>query len=455
MEENTKAAQDSVVKEDSTGADDQAALQARIAQLEAENEALKRSSAELAEVATVSSGKGRNFAAISLAIIAALLIALAVPALWLNRMVSDTDVYVETVAPLADDPDIQNAVAAAATDALVEKIDAETRLKEVLPENLQILAIPVSQAVNSFVGKQATTFVQSDQFGTAWETMNRVSHNAMVTAVTGRDTGAVGIEAGTITLDVGTLAEEIKARLLDSGFELAAKIPTSGIDKQITLYESPALAQASVAFDLMTRLAMIIPLLGLAFAAGAIGIAANRRRALLWLGAALTIAAILPLQALYLAQTQVTAQLYQLAAIPQPAAESAFNIIFRDLVAADQAVIALGIVLWLSAIVAGPARWAVALREGLSGGMSGVASHLALGKFGEWVQARKKGLRGAGIVGALAILLMLPAPRTVSSVLWLAFGYLVWLLLVELFGATPAESSVASEAPPEETAESA
>jgi len=451
MEEKSKASQVSTADGEPVVADDQTALQARIAELEAENEALKASTAELAHVEKQSTGKGRNFAAISLAIIAALLIALAVPALWLNRMVSDTDVYVETVAPLADDPDIQNAVATAATDAIVEKIDAQARLEEVLPENLQILAIPVSQAVNSFVGKQATTFVQSDQFGTAWETMNRVSHNAMVTAVTGRDTGAVGIEAGTITLDVGTLAEEIKARLLDSGFELAAKIPTSGIDKQITLYESPALAQASVAFDLMTRLAMVIPLLGLAFAAGAIGIAANRRRALLWLGAALAIAAILPLQALYLAQTQVTAQLYQLAAIPQPAAQSAFNIIFRDLVAADQAVIALGVVLWLSAIVAGPARWAVALREGLSGGMSGVASHLALGKFGEWVRARKSGLRTAGIVGAVAILLMLPAPRTVASILWLAFGYLVWLLLVELFGAAPVETEVA----PEESAESA
>lgn len=452
MEENTKAAGDAVVDEGSSVADEQVALQARIAELEAENEALKRSTAE---VATVSSGKGRNFAAISLALIAALLIALAVPAVWLNRMVSDTDVYVETVAPLAEDPAIQDAVATAATDALVEKIDAQARLEEVLPENLQLLAIPVSQAVNQFVGKQATTFVRSDQFASAWEAMNRVSHKAMVTAVTGRDTGAVGIEAGTITLDVGTLAEEIKTRLLDSGFELAAKIPTSGIDKQITLYESPALAQASSAFDLITRMSMVIPLLGIALAAAAIGVAANRRRALLWLGAALTVAAILPLQALYFAQTQVTAQLYSLAAIPEPAAQSAFNIIFRDLVAADQAVIALGVVLWLSAIVAGPAHWAVALREGLSGGLSGVASHLALGKFGEWVQARKKGLRGVGIVGALVILVMLPAPRTVSSVLWLAFGYLVWLLLVELFGATPVESSAVSDAPPEETAESA
>jgi len=451
MEEHLNAEQEAVADEGTAVTDDQAALQARVAELEAENDALKRSTVELAAVASEPSGKGRNFAAISLALIAALLIALAVPALWLNRMVTDTDVYVETVAPLAEDPDIQNAVAVAASDALAERIDAQSRLEEVLPENLQLLAIPVSQAVNQFVAKQATAFVRSDQFAAAWEAMNRVSHKAIVTAVTGRDTGAVGIEAGTITLDVGTLAEEIKARLLDSGFDLAARIPTSGVDKQITLYESPALAQASSAFDLISRMAIAIPFLGLALAAAAIGIAANRRRAVLWLGAALTVAAILPLQALYFAQSQVTAQLYSLAAIPEPAAQSAFNIIFRDLVAADQAVIALGVVLWLGAIVAGPSHWAVALREGLSGGLSGVASHLALGKFGEWVQARKKALRIVGVVGVLAILVMLPAPRTVSSILWLAFLYLVWFVLVELFGAAPAETDVA----PEESAESA
>jgi len=426
-------------------------LKARIAQLEAENEALRTSTATAAQVAGGGSARGRNAAAIAIVLVAAILLALAVPAVWLNRMVTDTDVYVETVAPLAEDPDIQNAVASSASEALTEKIDAQARLEQVLPENLQLLAIPVSQAVNEFVNKQALVFVRSDQFAAAWETTNRVSHKALVAAVTGRDTGAVGVKAGTITLDVGTLATEIKTRLVDSGFDLANKIPTSGIDKQIVLYESPMLAQLSSAFDLIARLAMVIPLLGIALAIAAIALAADRRKAVLWLGAALTIAAILPLQVLYFGQSQVTTQLYQLASIPTPAAQSAFNIVFRDLVAADRAMIALGVVVWVGALLAGPARWAVAVREGLSGGISGVSSHLALGKFGEWVGARKRGLRTTGVVGTLAILLMLPAPRTAGSIMWLAAGYVIWLLLVELFGAAP----VADAQAPTEQADSA
>lgn len=427
---------------------DPAALQARIHELEAENEELRRRSAEIPESAPVRTGRGRNAGAIALALIAALLIALAVPALWLNRMVTDTDVYVETVAPLAEDPDIQNAVAAAASDAIIETVDAQTRLEQLLPENLQILAVPAGQAVNQFITKQSLNLVQSDQFAQLWEKVNRVSHQALVSAVTGRDTGAVGVEAGVITLDVGVLASELKTRLEDAGLGLASRIPTD-IDRQIVLYESPALAQMTSVFDVIARVALMLPVLGIALAAAAVGLAANRRKAVLWLGGTVAVFAILPLQALYVSQTFVTSQLYELAAIPTPAAESAFEIIFRDLVTADRALIALGIVLWLGALLAGPARWATALRSGLSGGIGGLASHLELGGFGAWVRARKRALRVAGFALVALIALLLPPPRSVASVVMLAIGYLVWLLLVEFFGAepvAPGEAAIAVEA---------
>lgn len=429
------------VVEDVKPDSDVAELQSRIEQLEAENQKLKGE-----VVATAPSTRGRNIGAVIIAVVAALVLALAVPAVWMNRMVTDTDVYVATVAPLAQDPDIQNAVAAKASEVVIERVDAQERLKQVLPDNLQIIAAPVSQAVNDFIAKQAVTLVRSDQFASIWEQANRISHKALVAAVTGRDTGVVGIQAGTITLDVGALADELKTRLESAGLGFVANLPTSSIDRSIVLYESPVLAQMSSAFDVITRVALLLPLVGFALAAAAIALASDRRKAVLWLGGALAVAAILPLQALYFSQTYVTAQLYDLAAIPAPAAQSAFEIIFRDLVAADQAAVAFGAVLWLGALLAGPARWAVAMRTGLSGGLSGVASHLELGRFGEWVRARKSALRLAGIAVALVILVLLPAPRTVASVVWLGLGYLLWLLLVGLFGAEPLEVDAAETA---------
>jgi hypothetical protein len=429
--------------------DDATALQARIEALEAENERLK---AEAAEPHRQSTGRGRNAGAISLAIVAALLMALSVPAVWLNRMVTDTDVYVATVAPLAKDVDIQNAVANAASEAVVEKLDAQTRVSQLLPDNLSFIAAPVAQAVNGFIEKEAFVLVRSDHFAKTWEEVNRASHKALVTALTGRDTGAVGVEAGVITLDVGVLADQLKTRLTDAGLGFAASIPTAGISKQIVLYESPVLAQLSVAFDLIARVALWLPLLGLAFAAGAIGLAADRRKAILWLGGALAIGAILPLQTLFLGQTYVAGQLTQLVSIPTPAAQAAFDIIFRDLVTADRATAALGIALWFGAILAGPATWAVAMRSGLSGGLSGVASHLELGRFGVWVRARKGSLRWVGAGIAFLILASLPAPRTVASIVWLTSFWVLWLLVVELLGAEPGTPSPTEVGESEEVA---
>jgi len=418
-------------------ADDSAALQARIEQLERENEELKRQAQSEVGESRAPATRRRNAGGITLALIAALLLALAVPAVWLNRMVTDTDVYVETVAPLAEDPAIQDAVADAASAAVIERADSKERLETVLPENLQILATPLSQAVDDFIRKQSLNLVRSDQFGNLWETVNRVSHKALVAAVTGRETGAVGVEAGTITLDVGTLADTLKGRLEDAGLGFVANLPTSSLDKQIVLYESPVLAQLTSTVDLVSRSAFMIPLIGFVLALGAIALAADRRKAVLWLGGTLAIAAILPLQALYLGQTYVVSQLEQAASIPTPAAQAAFEIIFRDLVTADRAAVALGILLWAGAVLAGPARWAVALRTGVSGGLGGMASHLELGSFGRWVRARKQGLRVAGIVGAVAVLFLLPAPRTVSALVWVAVSYLVWVVAVEFFGAEP------------------
>src|SRR4051794_24083391 len=56
-------------------------------------------------------GRWRAPTAAVLIVIGCILAPLAVTAVWANRQVSDTDRYVETVAPLAKDPAVQAAVA--------------------------------------------------------------------------------------------------------------------------------------------------------------------------------------------------------------------------------------------------------------------------------------------------------------------------------------------------------
>jgi hypothetical protein len=419
-------------------------LREEVERLRAENERL--STYEVAS--EQKSHRARNGWAITLVIIGALLIALAVPAVWLNRVVFDTDKWVETVAPLSQDPAIQNVVATAASDAIIEKLNAEQLIKDILPDqlNLDRFAPVLAGSVESAIRTQASTFVKSEQFSKLWAEINRVSHKALITAITGRE-GALSIQAGTFTLDTGLLADKVKAALSDKGLGFVNRIPTSALDRQIVLYQSDALAAAGPIIDMVQKLAFIIPVLGILLVGGAFGLAVNRQKVALWLGIMLTVFAVLPLQILYLGQYTAVSRIEQSSGIPAAAVQNAFSIIFRDLATADRTLAFLGIVVLIGAVLAGPARWAVAMRAGMSGGLAQASSHLELGRFGEWVAAHKSGLRMTGFLLAAIVLLMLPAPRTIESIIWLAVFVVIWLVAVEFFGASQAAVAPAETAP--------
>jgi len=394
--------------------------------LQAEVERLKSENASLKSGATKSSS--RTGWALVLALVAALVFAIAVPA----------DAWVATVAPLASDPAIQDAVATLASDRIIEALDAQTRLEAILPQQLMPIAPLLASSAEDFVRTQTSKLVHSDQFAQLWTELNRTGHKALIAALTGSRDGAIIYQPGVLTLDVGVLAEQVQAKLVDAGLPFLGRVPVDKINKQVEIFNSPALAQASVALGMMNQIALLLPLIALFFSGAAFALALDRRKVALWLGAGITIAGLLPLQAIYLSQFYVADKLQQLAGLPTAAAQNAYNIVFAQLIASEKVLVVFGIVIFVGAIIAGPAKWAIALRGGMAGGIAGVASHLELGTFGVWVAARKKGLRAAGIIAAVLILLALPAPRTIAQVVWLVVGVIVWYVIVEVLGAATA-----------------
>ena len=64
-----------------------------------------------------------------LGVVAALSLVLAVTATWLNTTLLDTDTWVETVAPLPSDPELQTLVAAEVADEVLTVIDLPTLME--------------------------------------------------------------------------------------------------------------------------------------------------------------------------------------------------------------------------------------------------------------------------------------------------------------------------------------
>ena len=173
-------------------------------------------------------------------LLACVLAPLSVLSVWASTYVSDTDQYVATVAPLADDPEIQRAVAAEVTTAVLTAVDVEgvtADLLDTLASQDQVpprvatalpaLAGPITSGVEGFAQTQVERVLASEEFATLWAEVNRVAHTQVVRLLEGDPDGAVTAQDDTVTLNLAPIIERVKQELLDRGFSLADNIPSS------------------------------------------------------------------------------------------------------------------------------------------------------------------------------------------------------------------------------------
>jgi len=408
---------------------DQDALLAEIDRLRAENE-------KLVSARTSDQHFGRKFGAVVLIVLGAVLFGIAVSAVWLNRTVMDETRWVNTVAPLAQNVAIQDYVATKASDTIVANVDIQGYVNQALaklPQQAQILSTPITGAIDNFIRQSATKVVRSDQFYNVWIQMNRYGHKAFIVAITDKSSGAVQNQGGAVTLDTTILVNQIKATLSSKGLGFVNNINIPIKSQQIVLFDSPGIAKLGSAIQAMNTMAFVLPFLALALLAGGVAVAVDRRRAVLWTGVGITLAMVVPLEAIYFAQSPFVDAAFKLGGMPAPAAQAAYTIVFRNLVSAQQLFAVVGLLFVVGALLAGPSRFATSLRGGFQHGLASIGPDWDFGTFGEWVLAHQSGMRSAGIIAAIVVLLLAPV-RSVAGIIWLVVGVVVWVALVTLFG---------------------
>ena len=241
------------------------------------------------------------------------------------------------MAPLASDPDVQDAVAFRLEEVIFSYIDIDAATDELvsaltaqgLPERAAALLVasarPLANGVRSFVSDKIHEFVASDAFEAAWIEANRQAHSSLVAALTGEgDDGAVTIERGTVTIGLATIINTVKQQLVDSGFELAARIPE--VNATFTILQSDDLSTVQQVIGLVDDLSTWLPVVGLILLGVAVGIARDRRRVLLAAGIAVAASMLLLGAAL-----NVIRPIY-LDALPVEASQAAAGAIYDQLV---------------------------------------------------------------------------------------------------------------------------
>jgi hypothetical protein len=373
--------------------------------------------------------------------LAAVLGGVGVIAGYVRDQVLDTDTYVQTVAPLASDPVIQDALAQRLSNVIVTRADlsgianglASRLVDQGAPPRVTDLVTPLVSGITTLLDNTIRKLLGTPQFEAIWQQINRSAHQGLVTVLTGRKSQFVNSSGNSVTIDLGQLLVPLKQRLVEAGLGFAGRIPNISIP--YTIVQSNQLPKIRTYVRLLNALGVWLPYVALVVFIGGFLITPNRRRGILtgvvMLGVvdALLLAALAIGRSIYLDNLPPTVQ------SPQ-AAQILYDALLRFLVTALQAVLVAVIVLILAALLAGPSRPARWIRHQFGRALD-AAGH-GLRRTGDW--AGRVGGAVATIrrpvellLGALGVVIFILADRpSPVAVLWLTFGIVLVIIVVEI-----------------------
>jgi len=199
-------------------------------------------------------GGMRSLLAFVAGLLASVLLPLALVSVWTDAVVNDTDEYVETVGPLAEDERVQEAVADRVADIAVARLGPATP--------------------RTVVEQAALRVVDTELFERTWRAANRAAHPQLIDLL--RDGEGVR-DDGEVTLDLAPMASATVE-------ELGVSVPVdlSG-DLSFTIARSEDLREARVAYAVVDPAGFWLPVAWLGCVALVLLVARRRRGAAIWL----------------------------------------------------------------------------------------------------------------------------------------------------------------------------
>ncbi len=309
-----------------------------------------------------------SVASATMVVVAAVVLPLALVSGWLATIVTDTDQYVDTVAPLAENPTVRAAVEVRLESALLDAIDFDRRQQQIaalledrdLPPRVRLglraLAGPLEGALANAVHNAVVRVVQDPEFASAWAQANRSAHEQLVAVLSGQDTGLISGD-GRVSIQLSTLINSVLGILGEQGVVDPANLPE--VQASFTFMEVGDLTKAERAYSVLAKLGLWLPAVWLLLVALAVVLARNRRAAVRLLSYGALVGVVLLAIVLRIGRNHV------IGVVPDDTdlVREVWDILLVSLRASMRtllilALLALGIA-WLS----GPAKAAVRLRE--------------------------------------------------------------------------------------------
>jgi hypothetical protein len=385
-----------------------------------------------------------------LVVLASLLIPISVISAWAIHTVTNTDQYVATMAPLARNQVIVDHLATKATDTLFSSKVVQNKITDALPAKAKPIVQPITNQVKNYVYGLALSFFESEQFGKLWDTLNRHTHDAVVDILTGKQSeltkklekgGAIAVN---VTPALSNIIDKANARGVTL-FNPLKPILTTGNGLGVTIVSKNQVSKFSGIFNLLVKLGWAVPVIALILGVLSIVVAVGRRRALLRVSMGVALFTVVLLGVLSYGRGQFL-HYSSVHSFDRDVAAAVWDTLLRFLKTDLRWTLLVSVLVAFGAWVAGPARYAVAIRSACvrtwnwlvaqARRLSGSAGRAAADssgarRTGGWIVEHLGGLRVAGVVVA-AIVLLLSGDLTGWSLIVMILVLAVYLGLLQL-----------------------
>ncbi len=377
----------------------------------------------MSDVSTADKGWGiRSIAAVLIFVIAAALTPIAMVGNWGRATVINSEQFIATVVPLADSPEVQAAVTEAVTEAIVKQVDTSAIVGDFLGgllNNDQLssaLSAPIAAGVNKLIGQIVEGFITSDAFSKLWITLASAIQKSVVAILEGGNEGPVQMQGDQLVLDISDLLTAVQAQLVSQGVTIADKVTVPDSDRQIVLFEAPAVAQLQFIYSLASPVLQWFPLLIAILFGLAITLARRRPRMVLAVGIALVVTGGLTTWGLGLGETFFVDQLA--GTVFGGASGIFWNTLLNYLIIGLQSLLIFGVVVAVAGWFAGRSRPAVKLRAHLVAGLTEIGSSLPENGLSTFLRARADAVRWI-ITAVLVFALVVGDVMSLNRMIWL------------------------------------
>ncbi|MEN9751177.1 MAG: hypothetical protein RLZZ600_224 [Actinomycetota bacterium] len=254
----------------------------------------------MAEVAK-KRNRARSWFAGVLLVIASLILPTAIVGHWATTQISNSNQFVDSLAPLSANPEVQNLVidklsttiedqlhVDKTTQSLVDGIATSLKLPDPLKKTLNLLSAPIASGIEGLINDTVAKVVKSPAFQKAWTAALTLTHDELIAILSNKPGAAVSISAdGTLSIQLKPLMAEVKKQLVAAHVPFAQAIPE--VNTTIPIAKIPNIVAARVIYQVGVGVGTWLPWIVAAIFGASILLAVRRWRMVMITGIAVVV----------------------------------------------------------------------------------------------------------------------------------------------------------------------